>query len=156
MGSGGLSSVPWRRGRFGRHLFGPLEAWRIRWACARSRGGVAALGGLSSVPWRRGRFGWPVLGPVDACRVWGACPLSPGDVPLDESVLGPVEAWRVQGHILGHVEAWGVWVAYPRYPGGVAGLGACPRSNGGVTDLVGMSSVPWRCGGSVGCVLRPL
>jgi len=105
--SGGVSSVPWRRGKFGGISLLP---WRRGWfgECPRFPGSVAGSGGMSSVPWRRGWF-------------WGR-------------VLWPLEAGRFGGHVLGPLEAWRVREACPRSPGSVAGWGACPRSPEGVVE----------------------
>jgi len=48
--SAGVSSVPWRCGRFG-------EVWQVWEASRHYRGGVAGWEGVSSVPWSMAGFG---------------------------------------------------------------------------------------------------
>jgi len=145
----GVSSVSWRRGRFGGRFLVPLEAWRVRgcvlkpleawrvWgACPRAPGGVLGSGGVFSVPWRLGGFGG-VFGSLEAWRVRGgsAVPWRRGGFggrvldPLSAwricfAVFCPVEAWRVRGRVLGPLKALQVRGTCLQSPGIVAVLGA--------------------------------
>jgi len=49
-------------------------------------------GGLSLVPWRRGEFGESVLGPLEVWRVRWTCPVPWRRGEIGELVLGLMEA----------------------------------------------------------------